>query len=297
MTKIEGNAFQGCTGLTSIFVSEGNKVYDSRDNCNAIIETESNTLIKGCINTVIPDSVTEIGKYAFGHCTDLTNVVIGNSVKVIGEFAFIGCTGLKNISIPDSVISLNGFRGCTGLTSVTIPDSVTEIGEYAFSDCTGLTHMIIPESVTDIADRAFANCDNLASVVMINLQTKINDYSFPENTEIIRKEGEYKPKRRLTLKDYVPSLQFVFEEFDMDEFDGSYYTKDGILSELFDSDEMIDALGEDGVKYVDEMSKEDIHDAVANVALLLDQGSIKSLSISDGDKTIYKDSNKKPFHD
>ena len=227
-------------------------------------------------NLVIPDSVEVIGEYAFGYCTGLTNVVIGNSVKVIGKYAFVECTGL---------------------TSITIPDSVTEIGEYAFSDCTGLIHMIIPESVTDIADRAFADCDNLASVVIINPQTKIKDHTFPENTEIIRKESECKPTGRLTLKDYVPSLQFVFEEFDMDEFDGSYYTKDGILSELFDSDEILDALGEDGMKYVDEMSKEEIHDAIANVALLLDQGSIKHLSISDGDNTIYKDSNKKPFLD
>ena len=80
-----------------------------------------------------------------------------------------------------------------------------------------IKYVVISEGVSSIGDRAFADCDNLASVVIINPQTKIKDHTFPENTEIIRKEGECKPIGRLTLKDYVPSLQFVFEEFDMEQ--------------------------------------------------------------------------------
>ena len=64
VTKIGCDAFSGCTGLTSIVVSGGNKVYDSRNGCNAIVETKTNTLVTGCKNTVIPDSVTEIGTLA-----------------------------------------------------------------------------------------------------------------------------------------------------------------------------------------------------------------------------------------
>ncbi len=61
--SILGNwLFRSCNSLTSIIVEKGNKKYDSRNNCNAIIETESNTLIFGCRNTVIPNSVTSIGK-------------------------------------------------------------------------------------------------------------------------------------------------------------------------------------------------------------------------------------------
>ena len=86
VTSIGWWAFHGCSGLTSIVVSEGNLLYDSRDNCNAIIETATNTLITGCQNTTIPNSVTSIGNYAFYGCSGLTSVTIPNSVTSIGEY-------------------------------------------------------------------------------------------------------------------------------------------------------------------------------------------------------------------
>ena len=97
VTSIGDYAFNGCSGLTSIVVESGNSVYDSRGNCNAIIETSTNTLIAGCQNTVIPNSVTSIGNYAFHYCTGLTSVTIPNSVTNIGWEAFQGCTSLTEI--------------------------------------------------------------------------------------------------------------------------------------------------------------------------------------------------------
>ena len=91
VTKISGYAFRGCTSLTSIVVDADNKVYDSRENCNAIIETETNLLIKGCNKTIIPKSVTKIGCYAFSGCTDLTSVVIPEGVTEIEYHAFHRC--------------------------------------------------------------------------------------------------------------------------------------------------------------------------------------------------------------
>ena len=90
VTAIGYLAFQGCSGLTSISVENGNTVYDSRDNCNAIVETANNSLIAGCKNTVIPNSVTSIGDYAFYGCS-LTSMTIPNSVTSIGDYAFSGC--------------------------------------------------------------------------------------------------------------------------------------------------------------------------------------------------------------
>lgn len=102
--------------LHTIKVDQYNPIFDSRNNCNAIIETSANTLILGCKNTIIPDTVTSIG----------------NS-------AFVGNTNLYTINIPDSVnnIGLNAFDGC-GLTSITLPINIT-IGKKAFIDCINLT--------------------------------------------------------------------------------------------------------------------------------------------------------------
>ena len=97
VTKIGYHAFYGCGELTSIIVAEENKVYDSRNNCNAIIKTKTNRLIQGCANTVIPESVTEIGEYAFEGRKILTSINIPNSVTWIGDWAFSGCENLKEI--------------------------------------------------------------------------------------------------------------------------------------------------------------------------------------------------------
>ena len=134
VTSIEYGAFSGCTGLTSIVVENGNKVYDSRSNCNAIIETATNTLIQGCKTTIIPNSVTSIGSGAFSGCTGLTSVIIPNSVTSIEEGAFSGCTGLTSITIPNSVTSIGwaAFSGCTGLTSVLIGNN----SELSMDDAT-----------------------------------------------------------------------------------------------------------------------------------------------------------------
>ena len=216
LTSINPNAFEGCTGLTGIIVESGNIIYDSRDNCNAIIETATNTLIAGCKNTTIPNSVTSIGIDAFKGCTGLTSIDIPNSVTIIFESAFKGCTGLTSINIPNSVTSIGceAFYGCTGLTSVNIPNSVTLIGWEAFANCTGLTsvnitdleawcnidfsynanplsyahHLFmngeeitdlkIPNTVTSIGSDAFKGCTGLTSVTLPNSITSIGNYAF-----------------------------------------------------------------------------------------------------------------------
>ena len=180
VTSVGVHAFGGCSGLTSIKVESGNTIYDSRNNCNAIIETASNTLVAGCKNTVIPNSVTSIGDSAFMDCSGLTSVTIPNSVTSIGYEAFYYCSGLTSVTIGNSVtyIGDGAFSNCHSLTSVTIPNSVTSIGDYAFSHCTGLTSVTIPNSVTSIGVHAFGGCSGLTSVTIPNSVTSIGDYAF-----------------------------------------------------------------------------------------------------------------------
>lgn len=201
VTKVETYSFCNCSGLTSISVASDNPKYDSRNNCNAIIETESNILISGCKNTIIPKSVTSISSGAFAGCTGLTSVRIPDCITSIGCFAFCGCTGLATFSIPQSVKRIDDFCfiKCSGLMSITIPQNVTSIGLSVFSGCNSLSFLsvasgnpkydsrnncnaiietesnalisgckntMIPDSVTSIGYGAFEGCSDLTSITI-----------------------------------------------------------------------------------------------------------------------------------
>ena len=157
VTSIGVDAFYGCGGLTSIAVSDSNLAYNSKDGCNAIIETKTNTLIRGCENTKIPSDVTSIGGEAFSFCSGLKSIEIPLSVTSIGNGAFRCCSGLTNIKLPEGVTSIGdvAFFRCSGLTSIEIPSGVTSIGEMAFMGCSGLTSIKMPSSVTSIGEMAF----------------------------------------------------------------------------------------------------------------------------------------------
>lgn len=137
VTSIGEMAFEGCSGLTSIVVESDNPIYDSRDNCNAIIETRTNTLLLGCKNTIIPNSVTTIGTWAFCLCSDLNSITIPNSVTRIGGRAFSDCIGLSSINIPNSVAYIEGeaFWNCSRLSSVIIGSGIETIYNAAFAYC------------------------------------------------------------------------------------------------------------------------------------------------------------------
>ena len=181
VTEIGGDAFYGCSSLAEIKVESDNSVYDSRDNCNAIIKTSTSALIVGCKTSSIPNSVVSIGDNAFKGCTGLVSIVIPNSVISIGDNAFKGCTGLTDeLVIPNSVISVGGsaFGGCSGLGSIKISNSVTSIGQATFYDCTGLTSVTIGSSVASIGDGAFHRCIGLTSITIPNSVISIRQSAF-----------------------------------------------------------------------------------------------------------------------
>ena len=213
VTNIFHSAFYGCSSLTSISVASDNPNYDSRNNCNAIIETATNTLIAGCKNTTIPNSVTTIGIGAFSGRSSLTAINIPNSVTSIGDMAFEGCSGLTAVNIPNSVTNIDNwaFLGCSGLTAINIPNSVTTIDDGAFAGCSSLASIsvvsdnpnydsrnncnaiietatntliagcmntAIPNSVTSIGDEAFSGCSSLTTINIPNSVTSIGYRTF-----------------------------------------------------------------------------------------------------------------------
>ena len=177
VTSIGDDAFN-CRNLKSITVTSGNSVYDSRNNCNAIIETATNTLIRGCKNTTIPNGVISIAKHAFQYCINLTSIIIPNSVETIGTEAFYSCFSLSSITIGNNVTRIEdgAFSGCA-LNSVNIPNSVTHIGEYAFSNC-DMVSVSIPEGITSISKGTFWDCRNMASITIPNSVTSIGEAAF-----------------------------------------------------------------------------------------------------------------------
>lgn len=137
----DAQPFSSCPNLTSITVCKDNPVYDSREDCNAIIETATNKLIVGCQTTKIPASVTEIGNGAFSNCGSLKSIDLPDGLKVIGCSAFTWCESLESITIPGTVthIKEDAFNNCTKLKSVYLPDSITEIEYPNFYFCPELT--------------------------------------------------------------------------------------------------------------------------------------------------------------
>ena len=177
VTVIKDGAFSGCTGLEKISIESGNTKYDSRNNCNAVIEKATNTLVVGCMNTVIPASVTTIGANAFQNCTNLTQITIPKSIENVSSSAFEGCNSLTSIVVDEgnavydsrdncnAIINTASNKLIVGCKNTIIPTSVTAIGENAFYNYDSLTGILLPKSITLIASNAFRDCTNLVSVV------------------------------------------------------------------------------------------------------------------------------------
>ncbi len=197
--SIQSCVFKSCVSLTKAtwrtLVSVPDSVFES---CSALTDVKLSSVAKigerafsGCIGLkeiILPQSLTEIGEYAFNKtalasitlpqsidkvgngwfsgCKYLETVNFDGKIKEIGESAFSGCISLKNIEIPSSVVSIgnSAFYGCTSLKNIEIPSSVVSIGNAAFSGCSALSEVLFNEGLKAIGEEAFSACKSLSNV-------------------------------------------------------------------------------------------------------------------------------------
>jgi len=165
---IGDNAFL-TPNCTTIVVSPENKLFDSRENCNAIIDTWTNRMILGCRTTTFPDGVESIAKYAFTGCTYLNTVNLPASVKTIEEGAFFNCEGLQNLTINGDITELetrcfynsnisnlklsNSIRRirtealAVQMDSLTLPLGLEYMAEYAVSSKSDMKCIVLPPNL------------------------------------------------------------------------------------------------------------------------------------------------------
>lgn len=172
--------FGYCRNLTTITVDAANLYFDSRNNCNAIIETSTNTIIRGTAQTVIPEDVKVIGDFAFSGCLPMKSFNIPEGVTSIGSYAFCQCNNLASISLPKSVESIGeyAFYNCYNLTSVELPQSVAEIKDYTFAYCSKLASVSFPDELKAIGIAAFYGCFELNSLTIPESLDTISDLAF-----------------------------------------------------------------------------------------------------------------------
>ena len=161
VTDIGTQIFTHCTNLKSLQVAEGNAKYDSRNNCNAIIETGSNKLITSCATTTIPDGVETIGTYAFSGIT-IPELVLPKSLETIEKNGIRNCTFHKPLIIPEGVKKMGEYAlSYNSVDSIIVRGQITRIEKNTFGGCARSTFIDIPESVKEIADNAFNGCTSL----------------------------------------------------------------------------------------------------------------------------------------
>lgn len=188
LTNIGKDNFELCEQLTEMIVEPANPMFDSRDNCNAIIVTSTNTLVHGCNGSTIPNGIEAIADYAFSQRRNLSHITIPDSVVYIGEFAFLCCFSLEsNISLQSiHQVTRCCFDGCSRIKRVEIGKGIKSIESSASAGCSLLDEVVITEGPKYIDTWAFADCPNLASVSLPKSIERIEPTAFDRCNRIER---------------------------------------------------------------------------------------------------------------
>lgn len=167
VTEIDEQAFISCDSLKVIKVRKGNKVYDSRKGCNAIIESATGRLLRGSEGTtIVPDGVKVISSCAF-YGSKIKKIKLPSSLETIERCAFVCCKELKKLVIPGSVRKIHyEILMDSGVEEVIVENGVEEIPEYAFFECPKLRYVSLPESLKEFGryGAVFVDCPELVRV-------------------------------------------------------------------------------------------------------------------------------------
>ncbi len=200
------NAFQNCESLEKVeynntlenwcqikfddFYSNplfyGKKLFINEEEITKVDITTVNSVgdyafLGSSLNSVtLGDSVTNVGKFAFGRCNSMSNITMSDNVETIGENAFHACIALSSFTIPEKVTKINSgiFYECTNLSEVKFNNNITEIGGLSFAKCPKLENVVIPNEVKVIGENAFFGCKNLVSVTLGNKIERIESGAF-----------------------------------------------------------------------------------------------------------------------
>ncbi len=178
------DSFDGCDNITRIEVEEGNTKFYSVNNCLLRQNSDKgDTLLFGCKNSVIPNTVDCISGEAFCNCKELTEIDIPSSVKIIGYGAFENCTSLKSVVLPIGLkrIDAGAFKNCYALSKVEILSNIIKrIDNETFKGCRSLKSIELPDSVKLISTNAFYGCESLETVKMPKKLERIYCGAFKE---------------------------------------------------------------------------------------------------------------------
>lgn len=177
LVSVPDSAFEGCSALTDVKLSNvakiGERAFSGCIGLKEIILPQSLTEIgeyafnkTALASITLPQSIDKVGNGWFSDCKYLETVNFDGKIKEIGNSAFIGCISLKNIEIPSSVVSIgnSAFNSCTSLKNIEIPSSVVSIGKFAFIGCSALSEVLFNEGLKTIGESAFHSCKSLSSV-------------------------------------------------------------------------------------------------------------------------------------